>query len=95
MAGALFHVSLPQNLQPFVSNVRAGDGVNEKTALLIIEGLLLSGTVTLEKAAELAGMNIMEFMDILKAQDLPWGSYTEEEYREDLSTLELLKEQNS
>ena len=43
----------------------------------------MSGIVTLEKAAELAGKSIWDFMDFLKAHDIPWSSYSEEEIQMD------------
>lgn len=40
--------------------------------------LYVSKHVSLSKAAELAGMTIWEFIDILKNHQIPWGEYAEE-----------------
>lgn len=40
--------------------------------------LYVAKQVSLSKAAELAGMTIWEFIDVLKSHCIPWGEYTEE-----------------
>lgn len=92
MAVSMMHIGVSQNLRDYIANFRAGESTDEKASLLIIEGLFLSGVITLEKAAELAGMPLLDFMDILKEQHIPWGSYSEEEYESDLAALSYVRE---
>ena len=53
----------------------------------------MPGIVTLEKAAELAGKNIWDFMDFLKAHDIPWSRYSEEEMQMDELAIANLSEE--
>ena len=57
--------------------------LDDKVTISIVADLFVSGIVTLEKAAELAGKNIWDFMDFLKAHDIPWSRYSEEEMQMD------------
>ena len=92
MAGAVMQIGISRSLQRYIAGVRTGHTTDEKVNLLIVEGLFLSGEVTLEKAAELAGMPLLDFMDVLKEQNIPWGSYSEEEYNSDLAALSYVRE---
>ena len=51
----------------------------EKETISIVLGLFASKTVTLEKAAELTGKSVWDFMDLLQQLGITWGEYTEEE----------------
>lgn len=72
------NITIKENVLPYLQVIREGDNVADKANLSIIIGLFVSKTVTLEKAAELAGKNIWEFVDILKDCHIPWGEYTED-----------------
>ena len=83
-------VSIPSDFVPFVSLLKDGKTVDEKVKLSLAIGLFLSKTVTLAKAAELAGKSLWEFIDILKAQEICWGEYGQEQERQDELTLTKL-----
>ena len=83
-------VSIPSDLVPFVSLLKDGKTVDEKVKLSLSIGLFLSKTVTLAKAAELAGRSLWEFIDILKTQGIFWGEYGQEQERQDELTLTKL-----
>ena len=48
--------------------------------------------MSLGKAAELAGMPIVKFMDLLRSKGLPVVEYGEEEYRQDLDAVDSVAE---
>ena len=51
--------------------------------------------VSISKGAQLLGIPIQDFMDLLNAHDIPLEDLTPEEMREDLKTLRrLFKEQD-
>jgi predicted HTH domain antitoxin len=49
--------------------------------------------LSLGKAAELAGLPIVKFMDLLCSLNMPVTDYGEEEYAQDLQTIETLTRQ--
>lgn len=59
----------------------------ERLKIPLAVGLFAQGTISLAKAARLAGMTRYEFAALLKTQGLPAYEYTQEEYREDLDFL--------
>ena len=68
----------PAALVPNLHTTQDGKTMDDKVTIFIVADLFVSGIVTLEKAAELAGKSIGDFIDFLKVYDIPWGSYTEE-----------------
>lgn len=61
-----------------------------KTSLAII--LFQDGSISLGKAAELAEMNRVKFIELMKEYDLPAYKYTEEDFEKDRQTItEYLK----
>lgn len=87
MAQNIVDVEIPKTLVPYLYTMKDGKTMDDKVTISIVVGIFLSGTVTLEKAAELAGKSIWDFIDFLKAQDIPWGSFTEEELQMDELTI--------
>ena len=85
-----FQVNLPNELMPFIRQVKEGKTTDEKVTLSLAMGMFLSKQATLAKAAELAQKNIWEFVDALKAQGISWGEYTEDSYLQDELTLSKL-----
>jgi len=66
---------------------RASRSDEERLKIPLAVGLFAEGTISLAKAARLAGMTRYEFAALLKAQGLPAYEYTQEEHREDLDFL--------
>lgn len=52
--------------------------------------MFVSKVVTLEKAAELTGKSVWDFIEILKAYEISWADYTEEDLQMDDTALEKL-----
>ena len=90
MLSKQFQVNLPNEFMPFISQVKVGKTTDEKVTLSLAMGMFLSKQATLAKAAELAQKSIWEFVDVLKAQGIPWGEYTEDSYSLDELTLSKL-----
>jgi len=77
-----FQLQLPEELLPFLDKIN-GDSINKKVRVAFAINLFAQKTVSLGKAAELSGETLIDFMDILKEQGLPWGEYTEEHFSQD------------
>jgi predicted HTH domain antitoxin len=69
------------------SRQRASRSDEERLKVPLAVGLFAEGTISLAKAARLAGMTRYEFAALLKTQGLSAYEYTQEEYREDLDFL--------
>ena len=59
-----------------------------EATLLLCMTLYTSGRLSLGKAAELAGLSISAFMDLLAAQEVPVFNYSGDELDQDLKDLE-------
>ena len=70
--------------------LKEGKNIRDKLILSAVIGLFVSKSVTLEKAAELVGKNVWDFIDILKYYGILWGDYTETDLQMDELTLEKL-----
>lgn len=89
---ARFEVTLPEEFIPFLDKI-SGDSIDQKVRLAFTINLFISKTVTLEKAAELSGLSLLDFMDVLEEQGIPWGEYTDEHKKQDdLVIKKMLKE---
>ncbi len=71
---------------------RASRSDEERLRVPLAVGLFADGTISLAKAAALAGMARYDFARLLKDRGLPAYEYTEEEYREDLDFLASARE---
>lgn len=90
-----FQLQLPEELLPFLDKIN-GDSINQKVRVAFAINLFAQKTVSLEKAAELSGETLVDFMDILKEQRYPWGEYTEEHLHQDDRVIrKILKEMDS
>jgi predicted HTH domain antitoxin len=67
-----------------------GQSAEDKANIFMIIGMFTTKTVSLEKAAELAGKSIWDFIEILKKYDIPWGTYTQESQNLDDITIAKL-----
>ncbi|MBU3143492.1 UPF0175 family protein [Clostridium sp. CF012] len=87
-----FEVTLPEELIPFLDKI-SGESIDQKVRLALALNLFINKTVTLEKAAELSGLLLLDFMDVLQEQGVPWGEYTDEHKKQDdLVIKKMLKE---
>ena len=85
-------IQISKEILPYLYTMKDGETITEKTNLSLILGLFASKAVTLEKAAELSGKNIWDFIDILKKYQIPWGEYTEDSMLMDNNTMTKIAE---
>lgn len=80
-------IVVSEDLAPYLYTIKDGTTLNDKATLSVILGLFVAKTITLEKAAELAGKSIWDFLDILKVYQIPWGEYGSEDLEMDEAVL--------
>lgn len=56
----------------YLNIIKDGKGIEDKLTLAVVFGLFVAKLITLEMAAELTGKSVCDFIDILKAHELPW-----------------------
>ena len=83
-------ITISEDLVPYLYTFKDGKTVSDKLTLSAVVGLFASHVVTLEKAAELTGKSVWDFIDILKTYGIPWGNCTEEDLQMDDLALEKL-----
>ena len=92
MAQSEIKVNLPEEFMPLLNKIN-GDSMDKKIRIALSINLFVNRTVSLEKAAELSGETLADFIDILKEQEIPWGEYTEEHKKQDDKvTKKMMKE---
>lgn len=90
MSAKSVDIAISEDLVPYLYTLKDGKTVSDKLTLSAVVGLFASRVVTLEKAAELTGKSVWDFIDILKAYQIPWGDCTEEDLQMDENALEKL-----
>ncbi|MFS0646065.1 UPF0175 family protein [Siminovitchia sp. 179-K 8D1 HS] len=94
MAREYFQVNLPNSFLPFI-NHKKGSSIDTKVRVSLAIGMFAEKQVTLARAADLAGMSLADFIDLLKSKNLPWMEYTEEHLSEDRQAIaELISSEN-
>jgi len=84
-------VSIPPDLYAELENVPLYQGkLKEKIQLSLAIGMFVSREVSLTRAAEYAGMKLMDFIDLLNKLGLPTVDYTEDMLTDDLAFAESL-----
>ena len=66
------------------------EGLNREAQEGLALRLYAGGRLSLGKAAEVAGLSLIQFMDLLRALGLPVVKYGQAEYAQDLWTIEAL-----
>lgn len=77
------NVHIPPEIISILEKSVNGKSLDEKVRLSLAIGLFIDKTVTLERASELAGKSIANFIDLLRAKRIQWMEYTEEHLAED------------
>ena len=77
------NVRLPNEIVRILDKSVNGKSIDEKVRLSLAIGMFVDGTVTLERAAELAGKPLANFIDILRSKKIPWMEYTVEHLEDD------------
>jgi len=84
-------LAIPDDVFFEVSSLPNRDtSLNDKLQLRLAIGLFVSQEVSLSKAAQLAGQNLVEFMDTLNGLGIPSISYTDEMLADDLNFVSKL-----
>jgi len=71
-----FQVTLPNELMPYIYQLKDGKTTDEKVILSLAIGMFLSKQVTLAKAAEYSGMTLYDFAQLLNNLGVPVVDYT-------------------
>lgn len=85
-------VEIPNEILPLLDGLAHGKTVGENVRISLAVGLFASKTVSIGKAAEIAGLSLNDFIYTLKLNGIPWGEYTEEDALLDESVLKELEE---
>ena len=64
--------------------------LQKEAQIRIAISLFADGRLSLGRASEFAGMSIVNFMDVLRQSNVPIVEYDEEEFAQDLHTIEEL-----
>lgn len=87
-----FKINLPEEFLPLLDRIE-GNSMDKKIQTALAINLFVNKTVSLAKAAELSGETLLDFIDILKDQDIYWGEYTEEHKKQDDKVIKhMMKE---
>lgn len=77
------NVRLPNEIIRILDKSVNGKNIEDKVRLSLAIGMFVDRTVTLERAAELAGKPLANFIDVLRIKKIPWMEYTAEHLEED------------
>ena len=79
MSSKNIDIKISEDLVPYLYILKGGETVSDKLTLSAVVGLFTTKVITLEKAAEVTGKSIWDFIDILKVYGIPWGEYEEDD----------------
>lgn len=82
------NVHLPNEIIRILEKSGNGKSLDDKVRLSLAIGMFVEKTVTLERAAELAGRSLANFIDILRAKKIPWMEYTNQHVADDESAIQ-------
>lgn len=77
------NIKVPEELINILQKTGIGKSIDDKIRTTLSISLYTDKSVTLEKAAELAGKPLANFIEILQSKGIPWMDYTEENIDED------------
>lgn len=83
-----FHVTIPNEFLPILQFLNHSESLNDTVRISLAISLFIERAVTMERAAELAGLSFSDFMKVLEDKKIPWGEYTEEHLRQDQAFIE-------
>lgn len=86
-------LNLSNDLIPLIEDLGLSKSLNDNITISIAIALFMSKSVSLARAAEIAEMNLVDFMDLLKNKNIPWNEYTEDEFRLDQIALRDFKDE--
>lgn len=84
------NMTISENMKPYIYTMVDGESIEDKANIFMIIGMFAAQTISLEKAAELMGKSVWDFIEILKKYHIPWGEYTEESKQmDDIALMKL------
>lgn len=86
-------LKLSNDLIPLIENLGLSKSLNDNITIAIAIALFTSKSVSLSRAAEIAGMDLVDFMTLLKNKNIPRNEYTEDEFRFDQIALKDFRDE--
>jgi len=86
-------LDLSNDLIPLIEDLGLSKSLNDNITISIAIALFISKSVSLARAAEIAEVDLVDFMDLLKNKNIPWNEYTEDEFRLDRIALKDFKDE--
>jgi predicted HTH domain antitoxin len=87
MEANTINLTISETYTPYIYSMSDGQSVGDKANIFMVIGMFTTKTVSLEKAAELVGKSIWDFVEILKKYNIPWGEYTQDDQKLDDITI--------
>lgn len=84
-----FKVNLPNSFLPFINHA-SGNNVDAKVKQSLVIGMYVERQITLARAAELAELSLVDFIDLLETKSIPWMYYSEEHLEDDRQAIQKL-----
>lgn len=85
--------NLSNDLIPLIEDLGLSKSLNNNITISIAIALFISKSVSLARAAEIAEMDLADFMTLLKNKNIPWNEYTENEFYLDRIALRNFKQE--
>jgi predicted HTH domain antitoxin len=86
-------LNISNDLIPLIEDLGLSKSLNDNITISIAIALFTSRSVSLARAAEIAEMELADFMTLLKNKNIPWSEYTEDEFRLDEIALKDFKDE--
>jgi predicted HTH domain antitoxin len=83
-----FQVMLPNTFLPVLRHLSKGETVDDVVRQTLAISLFMERAVSMERAAELSGLSLVDFVALLEKREIPWGEYTEEHFAQDRDFIE-------
>ena len=87
------NLDLANDLIPLIEDLGHSKSLNDNITISISITLFTSKSVSLARESEIAEMNLVDFMVLLKNKNIPWNEYTEDEFRLDQIALRDFKDE--
>lgn len=88
-------VVIPEDILPLLNDLAHGNSLDENVKISMAISLFVAKSISLARAAQIAGVSLNDFIYTLKLKNIPWSEYTEEDMIEDeIAIKDLLKEFN-
>ena len=83
----LINIELPQDIIFAMRGLRGVEAIRQKLKVSLAVMLFQEQAISLGKAAKLAEMSRLRFIELLKKYDIPAYEYTEEDFDRDQQTI--------